>query len=119
MVFWGVSRILIVEDNEPNARAYMRLLEAYLGDVDIDHKSTVEEGVRAVLATPYDLAIIDLRLYKEDGRDVAWVAPDRTALLMISGSDEQHGAPSRARWLQKPVAVGDLVAAVRELLVSP
>jgi len=112
-------RFLVVEDDAPVARLMASLLP---GDVEV--RGTLQDALKALAATRYDVVIYDLGL-PDTKRDVirgletlvAFTRLQRAKVLVVSGNEER-GILQRSRaagaddFLRKPVDVDALLTRV-------
>jgi DNA-binding response OmpR family regulator len=116
-------RVLVVEDDP----AVSKLLEAVLGAGGRDVVATPDaaEGVRLVTQGVFTLAILDHHVVNGTGMDVAKALRARSAdtpILFISGTwtadqQAQAAAVPNSRIFPKPLDIGRLEAALREMNV--
>lgn len=118
-------RLLVVEDNEKLAALMKKLLSE--NGFAVDSVETADEAIAALVATDYDLVVLDLSLPDLDG-----------AQILKSLRQEGHGTPvlvATARadvaqrvqilnlgaddYLVKPFSLEELLARVRALLRRP
>lgn len=96
-------RVLIVEDSREYQQA-MRAMARALGAA-VDAAETGEDGVAALRARRYDLAIVDIGLPDMSGGAVIAGARDcGAALLAVSADDDGSGAPAAHAFAPKPFA---------------
>lgn len=118
-------RLLIIEDE---ARI-VEILTAALrkADFTVDSVGTAAEATRAVLAFPYDAAILDLGLPDGDGLEVlsaARASAKPLPILVLTARDAVEdrvlGLDAGADdYLVKPFATSELIARVKALLRRP
>jgi two-component system OmpR family response regulator len=112
-------RALIVED-EPELMSFLSSLLLDAGLV-VDRAGTVEDGLLALKAAPFDLAIIDRRLPDGDGLSIVKAmksVENRPAFLVLTARDAKcdviEGLNGGADdYLVKPFEPGELVARLR------
>jgi CheY-like chemotaxis protein len=117
-------RVLVVDDERDAREAVAAVLEEF--GTRITPVGSVG-GARALDGgSVFDLVVSDIAMPREDGyaliravreRDGAAHTP-ALALTAYAGADEQHRAFGAGydNYLAKPVAAGDLIGAVRELV---
>ena len=120
-------RALVVDDNETNRTTLTALLAAW----DVHTTTAADAGQalgalrRAAAETPYDLALLDLRMPDIDGLDLAAaIAHDPTlaatrCMILSSGGQPDHARAASAgiqEWINKPVRMGDLRDALLRLV---
>jgi two-component system, OmpR family, response regulator len=115
-------RALLIED-DPTLAEFITQGLREAGFV-VDAASDGEDGLRAALASPFDVAVIDLMLPRRDGLSIIETirARDiRTPVLILSA---RHTVDDRVRGLQaggddylvKPFAFAELLARVQALI---
>jgi PAS domain S-box-containing protein len=121
-------RALVVDDNETNRTTLTALLGVW--GVHITTAADAGQALAALrraaaAATPYDVALLDLRMPDIDGLDLAAaIAHDPTlastrCMILSSGGQPDHARAARAgiqEWISKPVRMGDLRDALVRLL---
>ena len=118
------DRILIADDNEAN----VELLEAYLGDVDVDTAVAVDgqDALDKAASFKPHLILLDVMMPKLSGFEVCQKlksdpATKRIMILMVTALNE-HGDMERAveagtdDFLSKPVDKVSLVTRVQNML---
>jgi DNA-binding response OmpR family regulator len=114
-------RILVVEDERKTAAFIWGVLQAEGFSVDISDDG--DDALSAVLATPYDVIVLDIMLPGRNGLSVLRELRDRrnavpVLLLSARGHVEERieGLDAGADdYLPKPFELGELVARVRAL----
>jgi len=115
-------RVLLIED-DPTLAEFISQGLREAGFV-VDAANDGEDGLRAALASPFDVAVIDLMLPRRDGLSIIETmrARDvRTPVLILSA---RHTVDDRVRGLQaggddylvKPFAFAELLARVQALV---
>lgn len=77
-----MTRILVIDDEEPILQAFRSAFEAKPGRYDVTCAATGEEGIARMRASEFDLVFIDVRLPGVDGMEVL-----RQARLLRPGAD--------------------------------
>lgn len=82
-------KILLVEDNEDDVFIIQEMLDNDRGEqIQISWSSTYAEGIRQILNDPFDAALIDYSLGKNNGLDFIREATEKgtkTPMIMITG----------------------------------
>jgi two-component system, OmpR family, response regulator len=115
----SLGRILVVDD-EPKIRSFIGRALASAGYAT-DSAGSGSDGVRAGLASRYDLVILDLVMPDLDGRQVLGklltARPDQAVIVLSCVADVaakvdllEHGAQD---YLTKPFSLAELLARVR------
>ena len=117
------KRVLLVED-EPNIVVSLRYLLTRAG-FQVDVEDNGSEALKALLANPPDVAILDVMLPEMNGFEIleALRADERGAqvpVLMLTAKGQREDreramAAGADRFVTKPFSNAELVAAVREL----
>ena len=112
-------KILVVEDNFPIADGLKYLLET-AGHGVVGMAGNVEDALRLVDATTFDLALLDIDLHGESVSPVAERALKRgKPVIFLSGYGETDMLASDLRELprlEKPVDPSELLAAIERAL---
>jgi two-component system response regulator RegA len=117
-----MTRVLLVDDSEPNRLTLGSLLEDEGHEVDL--AASMNEG-RAALQRPgaaYDLVLLDLHLGDGLGTKLLPVVRERlpgARVLLISGSIEDHELPRGPAFdgvLDKGRSFDDLVRLMKDVL---
>jgi DNA-binding NarL/FixJ family response regulator len=115
--------VFVLDDHELIRQAVTGLLERE-DDLELTGEAgTVETGLAAMLATPPDVAIVDLRLPDGDGIDVCRELrsrhPDTRCLVLTSTTDEEAVMASvlagAAGFLVKNATGPEIIAAIRQV----
>ena len=117
------KRVLLVED-EPNIVVSLRYLLTRAG-FQVDVEDNGSEALKALLANPPDVAILDVMLPEMNGFEIleALRTDERGAqvpVLMLTAKGQREDreramAAGADRFVTKPFSNAELVAAVREL----
>jgi len=119
-------RILLVDDEQELASALAERLN--MRGIDADWVTTVDEALRKVTATSYDLAVLDMRMPMTSGLELKALlqAQDpRLKFIFVTGygSEKDFEAVScqagEACYLVKPVDITLLIERMHDLLDSP
>ncbi len=111
------ARLLVVDDQATVAQALAARLQEEGFAVDVAHDG--EEGFEKLMAADYDLVVTDVAMPLMDGTEMLTKAQDAKGKLLRSiviGGYMPEGRPAgleHAQWMTRPVAMGDLLAAVR------
>jgi DNA-binding response OmpR family regulator len=109
----AIDIILLVEDNEPLREITAELIRGY--GYGVVTAATAFEAIRIAKFHEVDAALIDLGLPDMDGRDLAKVLK-HLPLAILSGDASEACVPEAKVILQKPLAPGELISALRILL---
>lgn len=118
------TRILVADDHPIVLAGLRRLLDAQRGFAVVAEVSDGIDAVRAVLATPVDLAILDVSMPRKTGlqaaRDIARHRPGTRVLMLSMHADGQYVyealAVGASGYVLKTAIDRDLVAACRAAL---
>src|SRR5215207_3218764 len=112
------QKILIVDDNATTRGELAKLLAD--AGFETMTAATVPDAMRALTATPPHLLITEIRLDSYNGLHLIAMAPKPIPAIVITGyADRAVEADARrlgAEYLSKPVAPGELYAAVQRAL---
>jgi CheY-like chemotaxis protein len=121
-------RVLYIEDTPVNVALVEAMLRRRPG-VRLSVAATGEDGVATARAEPPALVLLDLHLPDIDGHEVLRrlrddAATRETPVVVVSAdatidARERMLAAGAARYLTKPVAMADLLAAVDDLAAQP
>ena len=114
-------RVLVVEDERMQAEHVASAVEACGFECDVE--MTRRGGCMKLLKGNYDIAFIDIRLGREDGKDIIHSARERgvrTFLIVLSsfaGPGEKHAAFAMGAddFLTKPVSRDELIMRLRAI----
>ncbi|MGH9456675.1 MAG: EAL domain-containing protein [Thermoanaerobaculia bacterium] len=85
----ATTRILIVEDSEPDARVLRSLLQATReASFETVHATTLAEGLERIASEPFDLVLLDLGLpdaQELEGLDAIREAAPELAVVVVTG----------------------------------
>jgi DNA-binding response OmpR family regulator len=115
-------RVLVVEDDRKTGAFIQKALKSEGFAVDLLRDG--DEGLRALLATPFDAAVIDIMLPGRDGLSIVRQLRGRnntTPILLLSARGEVNerveGLDAGADdYLPKPFALAELTARLRALV---
>ncbi|MDX1439772.1 MAG: sigma-54 dependent transcriptional regulator, partial [Rubricoccaceae bacterium] len=120
---------ILIADDEPNIRRSIRNIledELIFEDVKMDVEEAVDgdEALEKLKSTPFDLALLDIKMPKRDGMEVmadVAAAEITTPVVMISGHGTVETAVEATRlgaidFLEKPFDLNRLVVTVRNAL---
>lgn len=122
------ASILIAEDESVDRALYRRSIDRVIDAAAVVEAETVERALRAVAATRFDLALVDIALGDQSDGGIAVAsalsAQPHTALVMISGLDPAVYRPrlfARDIWdyFEKPVDEPSLAAVIARLMARP
>jgi DNA-binding response OmpR family regulator len=111
------ARLLVVDDQTAVAQALATRLQEEGFAVDVAHDG--EEGFEKLMAADYDLVVTDVAMPIMDGTEMLTKAQDAKGKLFRSiviggyAPDARPAGLEHAQWMTRPVAMGDLLAAVR------
>jgi two-component system, cell cycle response regulator DivK len=114
----GVTRVLLVEDNEDELQIYSTML--YYNNFDVAQASNAYEAIMAVFSDPPDVILMDLNLPGLNGFSAVEILKSNSASRSIpivcftahNISRETAIARGCAEVLYKPVPTTQLVAAI-------
>jgi two-component system KDP operon response regulator KdpE len=106
-------RVLLVEDQAEVREITTHLLRNY--GYDVIEAPTGAEGIKLAKVHKIDAALIDLGLPDMDGQDVA-KALGHLRLAILTGNSDDLNVPEAMIILQKPLAPGELLDALRVLV---
>lgn len=115
-------RILLVEDDKSTAAFIAKGLQR--AGFAVDHAANGEDGLHLALAEPYDAAIIDIMLPKQDGLSLIEELRRQKINTPVIFLSAKRSVDDRIRGLQtggddyltKPFAFAELLARVRALV---
>src|SRR2546421_495490 len=116
----ATQRILIVDDNEDDAKIFRRILEGE-GFI-VSNTLSGKEGLRRIREGKFELLILDLTLPDLDGFEILQAVRNQTPkpkIIVVSGRADMLEMATRAGadlTLDKLVAFNVLVVAVRKLI---
>jgi DNA-binding response OmpR family regulator len=115
-------RVLVVEDDRKTAAFIQKALRAE--GFTVDALRNGDEGLRALLSTPFDAAVLDIMLPGRDGLSIVRQLREKgnaTPVLLLSARGEVNerveGLDAGADdYMSKPFALAELAARLRALL---
>jgi len=115
-------RVLLIEDNEPQARLYQQYLKQEM--IHLTHVGTGEEAKTSISTNPPELVLLDLQLPDMDGQDIQrWIREQGypCSVIVITGHSSVDIAVEMMRtgvedFIEKPVNATRLKTTVRNLL---
>jgi len=115
-------RILVVEDDKKTAAFISRGLER--AGFAVDHAADGEDGLHLALNEPYDAAVIDIMLPKQDGLSLVEELRGHKVNIPVLLLSAKRSVDDRVRGLQaggddyltKPFAFSELLARLRALV---
>jgi DNA-binding response OmpR family regulator len=116
------ARILVVDDEEQVRSGLRRFLD--LLGYRADEAASGQEALQMLQHTPYDVAVLDIRMPGMDGIEVMHRAlqmcPD-LAIIFLTGHATLESAIAAVKshaadYLRKPVSMGDLATAITSAL---
>ena len=121
-----MSRILIIEDEEPIRRVLKRILLEENDQFVIAEAKDGKEGLAALLAEDYDLVLCDIKMPNKDGLEVLQAAKDEgvlTPFIMLTGHGNIQTAVESMKigaydFIPKPPDLNRLLISVRNALES-
>lgn len=121
-----MSKILIIEDEEPIRRVLKRILLEENDQFAIAEAKDGKEGLAALLAEDYDLILCDIKMPNKDGLEVLQAAKDQGVLspfIMLTGHGNIQTAVESMKigaydFIPKPPDLNRLLISVRNALES-
>lgn len=121
-----MSKILIIEDEEPIRRVLKRILLEENDQFVIAEAKDGKEGLAALLAEDYDLILCDIKMPNKDGLEVLQAAKDQGVLspfIMLTGHGNIQTAVESMKigaydFIPKPPDLNRLLISVRNALES-
>jgi DNA-binding NtrC family response regulator len=121
-----MSKILIIEDEEPIRRVLKRILLEENNQFVIAETKDGKEGLAALLAEDYDLILCDIKMPNKDGLEVLQAAKDQgilTPFIMLTGHGNIQTAVESMKigaydFIPKPPDLNRLLISVRNALES-
>ncbi len=121
-----MSKILIIEDEEPIRRVLKRILLEENDQFAIAEAKDGKEGLAALLAEDYDLILCDIKMPNKDGLEVLQAAKDQgvlTPFIMLTGHGNIQTAVESMKigaydFIPKPPDLNRLLISVRNALES-
>jgi two-component system nitrogen regulation response regulator NtrX len=121
-----MSKILIIEDEEPIRRVLKRILLEENNQFVIAEAKDGKEGLAALLAEDYDLILCDIKMPNKDGLEVLQAAKDQgilTPFIMLTGHGNIQTAVESMKigaydFIPKPPDLNRLLIYVRNALES-
>lgn len=121
-----MKRVLIVDDHEIVRRGIAALLSEALPEVSLEEAGSYNEAVERLGTGSWDLVLVDIGLPGPSGLALVEEARRRwrgLPVLVVSGSPEREFATlciriGAAGYVEKSVAAGEMVAAVRKVLAG-
>lgn len=121
-----MSKILIIEDEEPIRRVLKRILLEENDQFAIAEAKDGKEGLAALLAEDYDLILCDIKMPNKDGLEVLQAAKDLgvlTPFIMLTGHGNIQTAVESMKigaydFIPKPPDLNRLLISVRNALES-
>ena len=118
----GKNRLrVLIADDQPQVRSALRLfLQQKLGVSTVDEASNLEQALEMMGRTPYDVAILDIRMPGMDGVEVMHhahqVCPN-LAIIFLTGHATLESAVAAVKshaadYLFKPTSIHDLATAI-------
>jgi DNA-binding response OmpR family regulator len=110
--------ILVVEDESSLREPLEHLLR--LRHFDVVSADTADDALHAVRTRKPDAAIVDLNLREGSGRDVIVRIPEKTPVIIFSGTAAESGhlerLRPRTRLVEKPCSLTWLINTLDEML---
>ncbi|MEN8769098.1 MAG: sigma-54 dependent transcriptional regulator [Candidatus Arcticimaribacter sp.] len=121
-----MTKILIIEDEEPIRRVLKRILLEESDQFAIAEAKDGKEGLAALLAEDYDLILCDIKMPNKDGLEVLQAAKDQgvlTPFIMLTGHGNIQTAVESMKigaydFIPKPPDLNRLLISVRNALES-
>ncbi len=121
-----MSKILIIEDEEPIRRVLKRILLEENDQFVIAEAKDGKEGLATLLAEDYDLVLCDIKMPNKDGLEVLQAAKDEgvlTPFIMLTGHGNIQTAVESMKigaydFIPKPPDLNRLLISVRNALES-
>ena len=121
-----MSKILIIEDEEPIRRVLKRILEDENKAFVIDEAEDGKTGIDALIAGEYDLVLCDIKMPKKDGLEVLQEAKSQgilTPFIVLTGHGNIQTAVEAMKmgaydFIPKPPDLNRLLISVRNALES-
>lgn len=118
------QRTLIVDDEPGVVHALRQTLKLEFPGLQVDAAFSGEEALSRLAEATYDLILVDLQMPGLNGlelvKGVRYLDPDVPIILVTGfGTDQVRNAAARLGvnyFLEKPLTVADLLAAVGEFL---
>ena len=115
-------RVLVIEDDKKIASFLIKGLKQ--SGFAVDHAANGEDGLHLALATPYDVAVIDIMLPRLDGLSVVQSLRNKKINLPVLILSAKASVDDRIKGLQsggddylvKPFAFSELLARVQALI---
>ncbi len=110
--------ILVVEDERSLREPLVHLLR--LRQFDVISADTADDALQAVRTHKPDAAIVDLNLKRGSGRDVVVRMPEKTPVIIFSGTIGESGQLERirprTRLVEKPCSLTWLIDTLDDML---
>ena len=113
-----IARVLVVDDEE-DIRASLGSLLRLLG-YQVDTAATGEQALQMIRETPYDVAVLDIRLPGIDGvavmRAAVDIRPEMAAILLTGHASLESAIAAvqagASNYLRKPASARDIASAI-------